>query len=215
MATKSPVNGESVGSNKPTDQIHSSSSNLKSKAQIIKFLSDARSNISPRNSSSFPHFKPGDTIKVHTKITEGTKERIQVFEGIVIKIHKGNKEEGTFTVRKVSYNIGVERTFFFFSPRLEKIELVNRGLVRRSRLFYLRPLRGKAARVKTQFLSTTDIKHQEETPIIATSTSDANGNGGNSSKKSISLKPGNKNSDAGKTKNQDVHIPSIEEAPIA
>lgn len=101
-----------------------------------------------------PDFRPGDTVRVHAKIVEGTKERIQIFEGVVIKRHDGNKASGTFTVRKVSYNIGVERTFYVHSPRIEKIDVVSRGDVRRSRLFYLRPLRGKSARIKSRYTAT-------------------------------------------------------------
>ncbi|RMG43367.1 MAG: 50S ribosomal protein L19 [Candidatus Dadabacteria bacterium] len=99
-----------------------------------------------------PEFRTGDTVRVHAKIVEGNKERIQVFEGVVIKRHKGNKPNATFTVRKISYNIGVERTFFLHSPRIDKIEVVTRGRVRRARLFYLRPLRGKAARIKARHI---------------------------------------------------------------
>lgn len=95
-----------------------------------------------------PVFRTGDTLKVHIKIKEGAKERIQVFEGVVIKRHRTNHADGTFTVRKISYNVGVERTFLVHSPRVEKIELVNKGNVRRARLFYLRPLRGRAAAIK-------------------------------------------------------------------
>jgi large subunit ribosomal protein L19 len=96
-----------------------------------------------------PDFTVGDTVKVHFKIVEGEKERIQVFEGVVIRKRKGGVG-ATFTVRKVSYGIGVERIFPFHSPRIEKIEIVNRGRVRRARLYYLRQLRGKAARIKTK-----------------------------------------------------------------
>jgi len=101
--------------------------------------------------SDLPEFNTGDTVRVHAKIIEGTKERIQVFEGIVIKRVNGSHTDASFTVRKVSYNIGVERTFPLHSPRIDKIELVTRAKVRRSRLFYLRPLRGKATRMKTIF----------------------------------------------------------------
>ena len=100
--------------------------------------------------TDIPAFRPGDTVCVHTKIVEGTKERIQTFQGVVLKRHKGVQADATFTVRKISFNIGVERTFFVHSPRLEKIELVSRGEVRRARLFYLRPLRGKATRIKSK-----------------------------------------------------------------
>jgi large subunit ribosomal protein L19 len=101
--------------------------------------------------TDLPDFKPGDSVRVHAKIVEGNKERVQVFEGTILKRTKGNHADATFTVRKISYNVGVERTFPLHSPRIEKIELVSRAKVRRSRLFYLRPLRGKAARMKTLF----------------------------------------------------------------
>jgi large subunit ribosomal protein L19 len=94
-----------------------------------------------------PDFKPGDTIRVHARIKEGDKERIQVFQGAVIRRRKG-KTGATFTVRKVSYGIGVERIFPLHSPTIDKIEIVTRGKVRRGRLYYLRKLRGKAARIK-------------------------------------------------------------------
>jgi large subunit ribosomal protein L19 len=94
-----------------------------------------------------PDFKPGDTVKVNFKIQEGDKERIQVFEGVVIRLRRGNTR-GTFTVRKVSYGIGVERIFPLHSPYIDKIEVVSKGRVRRSRLYYLRGRKGKAARIK-------------------------------------------------------------------
>ena len=94
-----------------------------------------------------PGFRPGDTVKVHVKIKEGEKERIQVFQGVVIRKRRGNTG-ATFTVRKVSYGIGVERIFPLHSPIIDKIEVVTRGRVRRARLYYLRNLRGKAARIK-------------------------------------------------------------------
>lgn len=94
-----------------------------------------------------PDFRAGDTLKVHVKIVEGTRERIQVFEGVVIKRQGGGISE-TFTVRKISYGVGVERTFPVHSPRIAKIEVSKRGIVRRAKLYYLRNLRGKAARIK-------------------------------------------------------------------
>ena len=94
-----------------------------------------------------PDFKAGDTIKVHAMIKEGDKERIQVFQGAVIRRRKG-ATGATFTVRKVSYGIGVERIFPLHSPSIDKIEIVSRGKVRQGRLYYLRKLRGKAARIK-------------------------------------------------------------------
>lgn len=94
-----------------------------------------------------PQFGPGDTVKVHVKISEGEKERIQVFQGVVISKRKGTTN-ATFTVRKVSYGIGVERIFPFHSPIIDKIEVVSRGRVRRAKIYYLRKLRGKAARIR-------------------------------------------------------------------
>ncbi len=95
-----------------------------------------------------PDFRPGDTVKVHIRIIEGNKERIQIFEGFVLKRKRG-KMNATFTVRKISHGgIGVEKTFALHSPRIEKIEVVSLGRVRRSRLFYLRERRGKAARIR-------------------------------------------------------------------
>jgi large subunit ribosomal protein L19 len=91
-------------------------------------------------------FGPGDTVKVHVKIVEGTRERVQVFEGLCIS-RKGKGVEGRFTVRKISQGEGVERVFPLLSPRIENIELVRRGSVRRAKLYYLRELRGKAARI--------------------------------------------------------------------
>ena len=96
---------------------------------------------------TLPDFRVGDTVRVHYKIVEGDKDRIQVFQGVVLKRNR-NGARSTFTVRKVSFNIGVERVFLSHSPRIEKVEIVSRGLVRRARLFYLRDLAGKAARVK-------------------------------------------------------------------
>jgi large subunit ribosomal protein L19 len=97
----------------------------------------------------FPSFRRGDTIRVHAKIVEGDKERIQVFEGVCIRRSKGGNR-GTFTVRKTSYGVGVERTFPLHSPRIDKIEIKSSGLVRRSRLYYLRDLTGKAARIRSR-----------------------------------------------------------------
>lgn len=94
-----------------------------------------------------PDFAPGDTVKVHVKIKEGEKERIQVYQGVVISKRKG-MTNATFTVRKVSYGVGVERVFPLHSPIIDKIEVVTRGRVRRAKIYYLRNLRGKAARIK-------------------------------------------------------------------
>ncbi|WP_110112853.1 50S ribosomal protein L19 [Bacillus sp. CGMCC 1.16541] len=97
--------------------------------------------------TDLPEFRPGDTVRVHVNIVEGNRERIQVFEGVVIKRRGGGISE-TFTVRKVSYGVGVERTFPIHTPKIAKIEVMRRGKVRRAKLYYLRALRGKAARIK-------------------------------------------------------------------
>jgi large subunit ribosomal protein L19 len=94
-----------------------------------------------------PDFKPGDSVRVHVKIREAGKERVQAFEGVVTR-RRGEGLRSTFTVRKVSYGVGVERTFPLHSPMIEFVELVQRGKVRRARLYYLRKLRGKAARIQ-------------------------------------------------------------------
>ena len=96
-----------------------------------------------------PEFRTGDTVRVHVRIVEGEKERIQAFEGVVIRKKRAGIAS-TFTVRKVSYGVGVERVFPLYSPLVAKVELVTRGKVRRSRLFYLRGLKGKAARIKSR-----------------------------------------------------------------
>ncbi|OAO85688.1 LSU ribosomal protein L19p [Parageobacillus thermoglucosidasius] len=97
--------------------------------------------------TDLPDFRPGDTVRVHVKVIEGNRERIQVFEGVVIK-RRGAGISETFTVRKVSYGVGVERTFPVHTPKIAKLEVVRRGKVRRAKLYYLRQLRGKAARIK-------------------------------------------------------------------
>ncbi|KYO66791.1 50S ribosomal protein L19 [Thermovenabulum gondwanense] len=97
--------------------------------------------------TDIPEFRPGDTVKVYTKVIEGNRERIQVFEGVVIA-RKGGGLRETFTVRKISYGVGVERVFPLHSPRIEKIEVVRKGKVRRAKLYYLRKLKGKAAKIK-------------------------------------------------------------------
>jgi large subunit ribosomal protein L19 len=96
-----------------------------------------------------PDFKPGDTVRVHVKVIEGEKERIQVFAGVVIR-KSGGGIRATFTVRKVSYGVGVERTFPVHSPRVDRIEVTTRGHVRRAKLYYLRNLSGKAARITAE-----------------------------------------------------------------
>jgi large subunit ribosomal protein L19 len=97
--------------------------------------------------TDIPNFRAGDNVKVHVRVIEGTRSRIQVFQGVVIRIHGGGIRE-TFTVRKISFGTGVERTFPVHSPIVEKIELVSRGDVRRAKLYYLRDLRGKKAKIR-------------------------------------------------------------------
>jgi large subunit ribosomal protein L19 len=97
--------------------------------------------------SDIPDFRPGDTLKVHVRVVEGARERVQVFQGAVIRRQGGGVRE-TFTVRKISFGVGVERTFPVHTPIISKIEVVTRGDVRRAKLYYLRDLRGKAAKIK-------------------------------------------------------------------
>jgi large subunit ribosomal protein L19 len=97
--------------------------------------------------TDIPDFRPGDTLKVHVKVIEGTRSRIQVFQGVAIR-RQGDGVRETFTVRKVSFGVGVERTFPVHTPVIDKIEVVTRGDVRRAKLYYLRDLRGKAAKIK-------------------------------------------------------------------
>ena len=99
--------------------------------------------------TDLPDFRVGDKVKVHVKIVEGDKERIQPFEGVVIR-KKGGGIRSTFTVRKISYGIGVERIFPTHSPRIDRVDVISRGKVRRAKLFYLRGLKGKAARIKSE-----------------------------------------------------------------
>ena len=97
--------------------------------------------------ADLPEFRAGDTVKVHVKVVEGSRARVQIFQGVVIRIH-GSGVGRTFTVRKLSFGVGVERTFPLHSPIFEEIEIVTRGDVRRAKLYYLRNLRGKAAKIK-------------------------------------------------------------------
>lgn len=97
---------------------------------------------------NIPDFGPGDTVKVGVKVVEGGRERLQNYEGVVIRQNKPNQPDGTFTVRRISHGVGVERTFAYTSPRVDRVDVVRRGKVRRARLYYLRSLVGKAARIK-------------------------------------------------------------------
>ena len=102
---------------------------------------------SARLRDDLPEFRPGDTVKVHVRVVEGSRERIQVFQGVVIRRSGGGLRE-TFTVRKISFGVGVERTFPVHSPSISKMEIVQKGRVRRAKLYYLRELRGKRARIR-------------------------------------------------------------------
>jgi large subunit ribosomal protein L19 len=113
-----------------------------------------------------PPFRPGDTVRVHVNITEGDKQRIQVFEGVVIR-RRGHAQSSTFTVRKVSYGIGVERVFPTESAQVKKVEIKARGHVRRARLYYLRNLRGKKARLRSKIRDLSGLVSQEEAEAAA------------------------------------------------
>src|SRR5476649_2765596 len=112
-----------------------------------------------------PNFRAGDTIQVHVKIIEGEKSRVQIFEGIVLR-NKGGGLNSTFTVRKISNGIGVERTFPYFTPAIEKVEVVSRGSARRAKLYYLRNLEGKAARIDSEL----EFRGPAETDSASSST---------------------------------------------
>lgn len=107
---------------------------------------------------NIPEFGPGDTVKVGVKVVEGGRERLQNFEGVVIRQNKPNQPDGTFTVRRVTHGVGVERTFAYTSPRVDRVDIVRHGAVRRARLYYLRQLVGKAARIKEKRLPTAAKK---------------------------------------------------------
>ncbi len=111
-----------------------------------------------KEASRIPQFNVGDTVKVHFRVVEGEKERIQVYEGIVIGRNGGEGPEATFTVRRVAYGEGVERVFPLHSPRVEKVEVSREGVTRRAKLYYLRERKGKAARVKAKERTSTKKK---------------------------------------------------------
>jgi large subunit ribosomal protein L19 len=116
--------------------------------------------------SDIPQFRPGDTVKVHVRVVEGTRERVQVFQGVVIRRQNGGLRE-TFTVRKISFGVGVERTFPVHSPSIAKLELVSRGAVRRAKLYYLRELRGKKARIKERRIDDAKLAAMEAAEAAA------------------------------------------------
>jgi large subunit ribosomal protein L19 len=111
--------------------------------------------------SDIPQFRPGDTVKVHVRVVEGSRERVQVFQGVVIGRQHGGLRE-TFTGRKISFGVGVERTFPVHSPSIAKLEVVSRGQVRRAKLYYLRELRGKKARIKERRIDDAKLAAMEE-----------------------------------------------------
>ena len=116
----------------------------------------------PRLRDDLPEFRPGDTVKVHVRVVEAGRERIQVFQGVVIRRSGGGLRE-TFTVRKISFGVGVERTFPVHSPSIARMEIVQKGRVRRAKLYYLRDLRGKRARIR---------ERREATPAAAAPSSE-------------------------------------------
>jgi large subunit ribosomal protein L19 len=111
--------------------------------------------------NDIPDFRPGDSVKVHVRVVEGNRERVQVFQGVVIRRSGGGIRE-TFTVRKISFGVGVERTFPLHSPSIAKLELVQRGRVRRAKLYYLRDLRGKKARIRERRIDDAKLAAMEE-----------------------------------------------------
>src|SRR6059058_2317098 len=127
----------------------------------------------PRLRDDLPDFRPGDTVKVHARVVEAGRERIQVFQGVVIRRQGGGIRE-TFTVRKISFGVGVERTFPVHSPSIARLEIVSRGAVRRAKLYYLRDLRGKKARIKERRIDEMKLAAMEAaTAIAAVADSDA------------------------------------------
>jgi large subunit ribosomal protein L19 len=122
--------------------------------------------------NDIPEFRPGDSVKVHVRVVEGNRERVQVFQGVVIRRSGGGIRE-TFTVRKISFGVGVERTFPLHSPSIARLELVQRGRVRRAKLYYLRDLRGKKARIRERRIDDAKLAAMEE--AAAAQAADARG----------------------------------------
>jgi large subunit ribosomal protein L19 len=116
--------------------------------------------------SDLPDFRPGDTVKVHVRVVEGSRERVQVFQGVVIRRSGGGLRE-TFTVRKISFGVGVERTFPLHSPSIAKLEVVQRGRVRRAKLYYLRDLRGRKARIRERRIDEAKLAAMEQAEAAA------------------------------------------------
>ena len=122
--------------------------------------------------SDIPDFRPGDTVKVHVRVVEGNRERVQVFQGVVIRRQNGGLRE-TFTVRKISFGVGVERTFPVHSPSISKLEVVSRGAVRRAKLYYLRDLRGKKARIRERRIDEDKLAAMEAAAAEAARSAEA------------------------------------------
>ena len=122
------------------------------------------SELEPEARNDVPDFRPGDTVRVHVRIVEGDKERVQVFEGVVLQRRRAGAPS-SFVVRKVSYGVGVERIFPLQSPVVEKVEIKGRGHVRRARLYYLRELRGKAARLRSKLRDLSALVPEEGEPV--------------------------------------------------
>jgi large subunit ribosomal protein L19 len=116
--------------------------------------------------ADLPEFRPGDTVKVHVRVVEAGRERVQVFQGVVIRRQGGGLQE-TFTVRKISFGVGVERTFPMHSPSISKLEIVSRGKVRRAKLYYLRELRGKKARIRERRIEGEDLAAVNAAAVVA------------------------------------------------
>jgi large subunit ribosomal protein L19 len=126
----------------------------------------------PQLRSDLPAFRPGDTVKVHVRVVEGNRERVQVFQGVVIRRQGGGLRE-TFTVRKISFGVGVERTFPVHSPSIAKMEIVQRGRVRRAKLYYIRELRGKKARIRERRIDDAKLEAMEAAAAAAVDTDGA------------------------------------------
>ena len=111
-------------------------------------MADVAALLGLQRRTDLPEFGPGDTVRVSVRVVEGSRERVQVYEGVVIALHKFHQPDGSFTVRRLAHGVGVERIFPVNSPRIDKVEVTRRGKVRRAKLYYLRNLTGKAARIK-------------------------------------------------------------------
>jgi large subunit ribosomal protein L19 len=122
--------------------------------------------------NDIPEFRPGDSVKVHVRVVEGNRERVQVFQGVVIRRSGGGIRE-TFTVRKISFGVGVERTFPVHSPSIARLELVQRGRVRRAKLYYLRDLRGKKARIRERRIDDAKLAAMEEAAAVRAAEAEA------------------------------------------